>query len=146
MDDEDEDLAGEEEGEEQVGVDVTGGRTLGAIIDYMLILRNEAAEHTAAAKKIVEELEALEKAVIERLDKDETTMSRGKTASAILTETPVPKVGNWDSFYEYIKEHDAFHLLQRRTSNPACRETMEAGEEIPGITIFTKRAISLKKI
>ena len=69
-----------------------------------------------------------------------------QAASAILTETVVPKIDDWDEFYSYIQENEAFHLLQRRPSTAACRETLEAGEQIAGVSTFTKRAISLRKI
>jgi len=116
------------------------------MIDEMFELRTLKQDYESKAKKIKEQMDVLESAIINRLDIDETTMSRGKTASAILTETVVPKIDDWDSFYEYIKDNEAFHLLQRRPATTACRETLEAGEVISGISTFTKRSISLRKI
>lgn len=130
--------------EEEVGAKQP--QTFGAMIDEMFELRAQKQELESKAKKLKEKMDLLEAAIITRLDKDETTMSRGKQATAILTEQEIPKVDDWDNFYGYIQENEAFHLLQRRPASTACRETLEAGEVIPGVSIFTKRAISLRKI
>lgn len=121
-------------------------QSFGAMIDEMYEIRTQKQVLESEAKKFGEQMKLLEASIITRLDQDETTMSRGKTASAILTETVVPKVDDWDGFYQYIQENEAFHLLQRRVSTAAARETLEAGENISGISTFTKRAISLRKI
>ena len=121
-------------------------QSFGSMIDEMYELRNQKQDYESKAKKIKEQMDVLESAIINRLDIDETTMSRGKTASAILTEQEIPKVEDWDEFYQYIQENEAFHLLQRRVSTAAARETLEAGEIIAGVGTFTKRAISLRKI
>lgn len=121
-------------------------QTFGSLIDEMYAVRTKRQELEAESKKLGEQLEKMTAAIINRLDIDETTMSRGKAASATLTETVVPKVDDWDAFYKYLAENEAFHLLQRRVSSAAARETIEAGEVIDGVSTFTKRAISLRKI
>jgi hypothetical protein len=45
----------------------------------------------------------------------------------------VPKVVNWDLFYEYIRENNYFHMLEKRPSRTAYRESFELGQAVPGI-------------
>jgi hypothetical protein len=118
---------------------------LGAIIDRMYELREQQKALTAEAKKLGEQIESMESQVINRLDDDETTMSRGKAASAVLTETVIPKADDWEAIWEYINNNKANYLTQRRLATTAVREMLEAGEVIPGVSTFTKRAISLRK-
>ena len=99
----------------------------------------------AAAKKLAESIKLMEVEVMARMDKEGTTMTRGKNAQVILTESDVPQVSDWDEFYEYVLENEAMHLLQRRIAVPAARETIESGDEIAGVSIFTVRQISLRK-
>jgi hypothetical protein len=42
---------------------------------------------------------------------------------------------DWDSFYRFIKEHDAFHLLQQRISNVNTQTFLEENPELhpPGL-------------
>jgi hypothetical protein len=131
---------------EKTATELPPVKPFGELIDGMYELRNEREKLTSAAKKIGEKLVTLEAEIIARLDSDAMTMGRGREASATLTEVEVPKVDSWDDFYAYIGENEAYHLLQRRPSSAACRETIESGEEIAGVGIFTKRSISLRKI
>jgi hypothetical protein len=120
--------------------------TFGRLVDGMYELRTEKQSIEAKAKKLGEELELMEAEILARLDAEETTMARGKQATAILTESQVPKVDDWDLFYAYMLEEEAMHMLQRRIAVPAARETIQAGDAIPGVSMFTKRQIGLRKI
>lgn len=62
-----------------------------------------------------------------------------------IKELIVAKVDDWEKFYDYIKETGDFHLLERRPANVAFREMLEAEQEVPGVSPFTKRSISLTK-
>lgn len=117
----------------------------GELVDNMYALRTEKEELMAAAKKLAESIKLMEVEVMARMDKEGTTMTRGKNAQVILTESDVPQVSDWDEFYEYVLENEAMHLLQRRIAVPAARETIESGDEIAGVSIFTVRQISLRK-
>lgn len=117
----------------------------GELVDNMYALRTEKETLISQANKIAETIEKMEVEVLARMDKEGVTMTRGKNAQVILTESEVPKVADWDDFYKYILENEAVHLLQRRIAVPAARETIESGDEIAGVSIFTKRQISLRK-
>jgi hypothetical protein len=119
--------------------------TQGYIIDTLFDLREENKGWEAQIKKNKEAAIELELQLIVLLDEQETTISGSKRAKVVLTEVEVPKVDEWDVFYAHILEHEAFHLLQRRPATTACRETIEAGDDIPGMSIFLKRSISLQK-
>lgn len=122
-------------------------QTLGSKIDEMFSLREEKKQLNEQIKKLDERYNALAEEVLADLDAQETTMSRGKAASAIVTEDVVAQVEDWDAFLEYCKEEDAMHLLQRRVMNSAWRETVELeGENPPGTRPFTKRSISVRKV
>lgn len=50
---------------------------------------------------------------------------------------------DWDAFYQYIKENDAIHLLQRRVGQAATLETLEDGD-IPGVKKLTITKLGAK--
>jgi hypothetical protein len=79
------------------------------------------------------------------MDAAGTDISRNSGFSAVLTETVVGDVKDWDAVYEYVKENEAFYLIQRRISNKPFQELLESGQTVPGIEKFTKRAISIRK-
>ena len=56
----------------------------------------------------------------------------------------VPKVVNWDQFYDYIYREQAGHMLERRPSVTACREMFDEGISIPGVDPHTFEQVSTR--
>ena len=54
---------------------------------------------------------------------------------------------DWDQMHEFIGEHKAFHLLERRVSNRNMAEFLEANPDIapPGLQVNRKYVISVRK-
>ena len=121
-------------------------QTLGAMIDELKAIDLQRKELANQDKVLADQYKILEAQVMRRLDEEETTMSRGKHASATITETTVAQVKDWDSFYEFVTENDALFLLQRRVANAAYRDLIDAGETVPGVVPFIKRALSVRAL
>ena len=66
----------------------------------------------------------LEKAGLKRMANDSATIS-------VVTEN-VPDVTDWDEFYRFISEQQAFELLHKRVSATAFRELSQT-QDIPGV-------------
>lgn len=120
--------------------------TLGSTIDNVWALREEKREVEATLKIIEAKISAEEEALLERLDKEETTKSQGKHASVSITSAVVANVADWTAFHAYIKKTGHFHLLQKRCSDPAYRELLDMGKKVPGVEPFTKRRINLRSL
>lgn len=123
--------------------DVQQPQTLGAMIDRMHALRLRKREIGREEKEINEQLKALEDGIIAKLDSEDIGSSRGKNATATISEDIVPQIDDWDKVYAFIKENDAFYMLQRRMAVTVYREMIESGQELPGTTPLKKRSISL---
>ena len=121
-------------------------QTLGAMIDELKAIDLQRKALANQDKVLADQYKLLEAQVMRRLDEEETTMSRGKRASATITETTVAQVKDWDSFYEFVTENDALFLLQRRVANAAYRDLIDAGETVPGVVPFIKRALSVRAL
>lgn len=68
----------------------------------------------------------------------------GKLTFSISSQV-VGNVEDWDAVHAYIKENDAFYLLQRRLSNAPYKEILDSGESLPGVVPFTKRTLNMRK-
>tara|TARA_Y100001937_G_C7055224_1_gene301036 strand:- start:39 stop:419 length:381 start_codon:yes stop_codon:yes gene_type:complete len=66
----------------------------------------------------------LEKAGLKRMANDSATIS-------VVTEN-VPDVTDWDEFYRFISEQQAFELLHKRVSATAFRELSQT-QDVPGV-------------
>lgn len=106
----------------------------GRLIDDLLQLRTARQRYQKRADQIKEDEKELEMMVISCLLKAETTSMKGKRASFSLRDTEVPQVIDWPLFYQYMKQHDMPHLLQRRVSVANYLEVADDGNfEVPGV-------------
>jgi hypothetical protein len=69
----------------------------------------------------------------------------GQIATMGINIVVTGKVEDWKTFYEYVREKDFFHLLQRRLAQPAYRELLEQHDGVPGVVPQTIRKLSLTK-
>jgi len=58
-----------------------------------------------------------------------------------ISEMIVPTVSDWDAAHAWIVENNAMHMMERRMSARAWRESEESGIHIPGTEPFTKRSV-----
>jgi sugar phosphate isomerase/epimerase len=54
---------------------------------------------------------------------------------------------DWDSFYKFVKEHNAFPLLQKRISVTAMAEFLEEYPDLhpPGLNVDSSYAVSVRR-
>lgn len=121
-------------------------QTLGDKIDQYRSIYDRRAALSAEVKALTAQLEALTPELLEQLDQLGIEKAQGKRASIRITEKTLPSVKDWDAFYEFIVENDAWYLLERRPTQKAYQELLDAGESVPGVEPFTKREIVSSKI
>jgi hypothetical protein len=84
--------------------------------------------------------------LINTLPKGEASGIAGRIARVAIVVKEEPQVQDWDAFYGYIKEHDAFDLLQKRMSAPAVKARWQEDETVAGVGVFNNVTISLRKV
>lgn len=119
--------------------------TTAQIIERMVEIREERRKISSHDKELIEEYRPLELELIVRLDEQGMEKASTGAGTASINETVLPQVVDWDEFYDWIKEKDAFYMLQKRPAAAAYRELQESGEEVAGIVPYTKREIGLRK-
>jgi hypothetical protein len=120
---------------------------IGELIDDLQTKRLALQTHLANEKRLRDDYNAAERAVMAALNEAGLTSSRAKTASVSVTESQVANVENWDAFYGYLLENEALYLLQRRVASKAVvDEVVENGVEIPGIGISTIRKLGVRTL
>jgi len=61
-----------------------------------------------------------------------------------VRKSSVPVAKDWDKIYSFIKENEAFDLLQRRLAPTAWRDRVEEEGPIDGVDIFNKTTLYIK--
>lgn len=124
----------------------TKAPTTGATIDQLWTVREEKRRLEGEIKEVEERLKEIELELMERMEHDGLEKATGSKASASITFSTVADVQDWDKFWPYIAKNKYWHLVQRRVSDPAYRELLEAGKKVPGVQPFTKRRLNLRSL
>ena len=107
-------------------------QNLGTIIDTYRALYDQRAALNAESKGLTRQMEELAPKILGQLDDLGIDSAKGKVASVRVEEKIRPSIKNWDAFYEYIRDNDAWFLLERRPTALAYAEMVKAGETVPG--------------
>jgi hypothetical protein len=118
----------------------------GALIDQLWAAREEKRSLEAEVKKVEATIDGLQKDLMERLEAEGLDKATGSKASISISTNTVADVQDWDAFWAYIIKNKYTHMLQRRVSDPAYRELLEAGKKVPGVQPFIKRTLNLRTV
>lgn len=120
-------------------------KTIGACIDTLFKMEKKRLVIEKTIDGMREQEKKLEDHILATFKKSDLEGARGKFAVAGIKTSTVPTVEDWSKLYSYIKQHDAFDMLQRRVSATAYRERLEAEEVVPGVKPFTVVKLSITK-
>jgi hypothetical protein len=103
----------------------------------------EAKEKVASVKEKMAKLEAWIKT---QADAQGVTSFKTKHGTAFLTTVDYASVADWDSLLGFIKEREAYDLLEKRVSKISVRSYID-GEKIvpPGVNYGTKLEVNIRK-
>lgn len=119
--------------------------TMADLIAKLHDVREERRRISARDKELVEEWRRLEMEAITRLSDQGMEKASTDVGTISISKTILPQVVDWDAFYAYIVEHDAFHMLQRRPAAAAFRELHDSGETVSGVEPYEQQSIGLRK-
>jgi len=120
--------------------------SLGAQVDTLWELREQKKALTAQVSELDERIAGAEDALLQAMGEQGLDKLTGRNATASSTRSTTASVEDWDSFYAYIHKNRYYHLLQRRVSDPAYRELLEAGKKVPGVQPFIKTRLNLRTV
>lgn len=120
--------------------------TVGALIDQIWAAREEKRRLEAEVKTVATRIAELDAQLMERLESEGLDKASGSKATVSVSTNTVADVQDWDAFWSYIIKNKYTHLLQRRVSDPAYRELIEAGKKVPGVQPFLKRSLNVRTI
>lgn len=126
-------------------IDLPAELTLADLANRRDALRDRKRELEAEVKVIDKELAANELAIIERLDEMGVSRFAVGKLSFSISENTVGNVEDWDQVHAYIRDNNAFHLVQRRLANAAYKELLDMGDSLPGVVPFNKRSLNFRK-
>jgi len=88
----------------------------------------------------------IEEHLIANLSKSDDTGAAGLRYRVQIKSKDKPKPNDWEALHAYIQETGRFDLLQRRLSDKAVMDMIDADDAPPGVERIHVPAISLTKI
>lgn len=124
--------------------------TIDAVIKKYMKLRSQKEAVEAEIKERVDKIKAdmakLEAFLQAKMDADGLTSFKSEHGTAFLTTTDFANVDNWDAVLQFIREEEAYDMLEKRVSKTAVRGYIEANKEVPpGIKYGTKLGVNIRK-
>lgn len=112
--------------------------------------------YTADDQKLLDQLEKLETTMLGILNENfgvGGTASIAGTAGTFYREDDVtPRADDWDRFYRWIAENDAFEALEKRVTKTFVKKFMETHKDAdgnpelpPGISVFRKFIVRVRR-
>lgn len=106
-------------------------------------IEKETKEKVAAIKEKMEKLEAWIK---EQADAQGVTSFKTRSGTAFLTTTDFATVADWDAMIDFVKENEAYDLLEKRVSKVAVRGYIDQTKAVPpGVNYGTRLDVNIRK-
>ena len=118
---------------------------LGTAIDKLYELRSQRLDVEKVVKTMKSDELALRGHIKQMLDSINLDGAKGSAATAAVITSVDPVAKDWLQIYEFIRENDAFDMLQKRLSSMAVKERWESGILVPGIEKFDNWDLSITK-
>lgn len=119
--------------------------TLNELIAQLGELRTEKKRLDYEANEIAKLITIKEHEIMDAMDDQQITETRGEAGKVILGEAVYPQVQDWDAFHNWILENHYLHFLEKRAAVLAYREALGQGIAVPGVLPYTKRKITFKE-
>lgn len=121
-----------------------------AAVAAYIRLRDKKAEIEQEAKEKVEEVKAkmakLEAWFQQYLDETGQTSAKTNAGTVFVTTTDYARVADWDAIVTFVKEREAYDLLEKRVSKNAVRGYIDTdGSVPPGVNYGSKISVNIRR-
>jgi len=118
----------------------------GDLVAYLNTLRLKKAELAAEIREIEKEYDELSEPLIDFLQQNGLNTIAPDNASATISEETYWSIEDDEAFQKWVYDTQSLFALQRRLSNAAINDLVNADEEVTGRKAFTKTKLSTKSI
>jgi hypothetical protein len=123
---------------------------VGDVIATYLTLRNQKEALVQAVKAKTVEIDAkmtkIEAWIKQQADTQGVTSFKSEHGTAFLTTVDYANVADWDATLRFIRESEAFDMLEKRVSKTAVRAYIDQTKSVPpGVNYGTKLEVNIRK-
>lgn len=120
------------------------------IVEKYIALRDAKAKHKAEYEAKVAEIEValdrIEKHLLEKMQEQGLKSLPTGAGTAYISHRTSATVADWDSVLQFVREHDAWQMLEKRVSKTAIEEFRAANDDLPpGINWYESVVVNVKR-
>ena len=119
--------------------------TIGTQIDRLYAQEQRIDKAEAALRKLKQEREKLEAKLLRSFGIEDIDGCKGKRGVASVRTARFPSIKDRSKFLHYVVKNRAFDLFQNRIASRAYFDRLEEGEKIPGVSVFERISISIRR-
>ena len=103
--------------------------------------------HDEVIKDLDEKLERLKGVMLAELNNNNGEGIRTAAGTFFRKLEVIPTGQDWEAFYDWIKEHDAFDALERRIKRTFVSKYMDDNDGAipPGVNVFRRYTVEVRK-
>ena len=103
--------------------------------------------HDEVIKDLDEKLERLKGVMLAELNNNNGEGIRTAAGTFFRKLEVIPTGQDWEAFYDWIKEHDAFDALERRIKRTFISKYMDDNDGAipPGVNVFRRYTVEVRK-
>ena len=123
-----------------------------AVIAKYLEIRDQVSQIEGAAKAQTDSLKAqlvtIERWLHQKMQEVGTDQFKAKgVGTAFVKESDFCSVADWNAVLDFVKEHDAWHLLTKGVSKTAVKEFIDSSDGIPppGVNYGMKQEVQIRR-
>lgn len=123
---------------------------VGDVIATYLTLRNQKEALAQSVKAKTDEINAklakIEAWIKQQADAQGVTSFKSEHGTAFLTTVDFANVADWDATLRFIRESEAYDMLEKRVSKTAVRAYIDQTKTVPpGVNYGTKLEVNIRK-
>lgn len=127
-----------------------GEHTADSIAEEYIALRDKRHElkqdFEEQDRELKEQMHRRDVWLLEQLNTIGADSIRAGGATVFLTTKVHSNCADWPTYWNYIKEHDRFDLLEKRVSQAPIANMLKEGEPIPpGINTYVERTVTVRR-
>jgi hypothetical protein len=119
--------------------------SLGKTIDKLYSKDKEIDAQEAVLRELKRERLVIETKLLKQFGKEKLQGAKGARGVADVKQFKHPTMKDAPKFWKFVVKNKAFDLVQKRVSSKAYFDRLEAGEQVPGVEIFTRHKVNVKK-
>lgn len=124
--------------------------TVDTVVDAYIKLRTRKGQVKKQADeeigKLDQQMNLMESWLMQQADAQGVTSFRTPSGTAYVQTVDFASVADWDAVLQYVRNNNAYDLLEKRVSKMAVKQYLEATNQVPaGVNYSSRLEVNVRK-